>query len=114
MTFQPGELDKTFGVTILSNPAQTANSATVNLALSQPTGGATLGSISTAVLTINNNLPPILQFKTSTYTGYSTSSSVLVTVTRGGGNRDTTVQVNYATAGGTAVAGSITPRCRAR
>ncbi len=48
LTFQPGETDKTFSLAILANPAQTASSVTVNLALSQPTGGATLGSISHA------------------------------------------------------------------
>jgi hypothetical protein len=50
-------------------------------------------------------LPPIVQFKASTYATYSTSGTVLVAVTRGGGSRGTTVQVDYATAGGTAVAG---------
>jgi hypothetical protein len=85
LTFQVGETDKTFSVTVLPNPAQTASSVTVNLALSGPTGGATLGSISTAVLTINDNLPPILQFQSSAYTAYASSTSPIVTVTRGGG-----------------------------
>jgi hypothetical protein len=105
LTFQPGEFDKTFAITILPNPAQKANSVTVNMALGQPTGGATLGAISTAVLTINNNLPPIVQFASSTYAGTSNSGSVVVSVTRGGGSRGTTVQVNYVTAGGTAAPG---------
>ena len=77
---------------------------TVNLALSQPTGGATLGTISTATLTINNNLPPIVQFAFTAYTTYSTSSSATVCVTRGG-DLNTTVGVAYATAGGTASPG---------
>ena len=105
LTFQPGEFDKTFSITVLPNPSQAATSVTVNLALSQPTGGSTLGSPSTAVLTINNNMPPILQFSSSSYTTYASSSSSLVTVTRGGGSLSTTVQVQYATAGGSAVAG---------
>jgi hypothetical protein len=105
LTFQAGETDKTFSITILPNPSQAATSVTVNLALSQPTGGSTLGSPSTAVLTINNNLPPILQFSSSAYTTYTGSNSSIVTVTRGGGSRGTTVQVHYATAGGSAVAG---------
>ena len=49
LTFQPGETDQTFSITILPNPSQAAISITVNLALSQPTGGSTLGSPSTAV-----------------------------------------------------------------
>lgn len=105
LTFQGGETDKTFSITILPNPSQAASSVTVNLALSQPTGGSTLGSPSTATLTINNNLPPILQFLSSSYTTYTGSNSSIVTVTRGGGSRSTTVQVHYATAGGFAVAG---------
>ena len=105
LTFQAGETDKTFSITILPNPSQAASSVTVNLALSQPTGGSTLGSPSTAILTINNNMPPILQFLSSSYTTYTGSSSSIVTVTRGGGSRSTTVQVHYATAGGSAVAG---------
>ena len=105
LTFQAGESDKTFSITVLPNPSQAATSVTVNLALSQPTGGSTLGSPSTAVLTINNNMPPILQFLSSSYTTSTSSSSSTVTVTRGGGSRSTTVQVQYATAGGSAVAG---------
>jgi len=107
LTFEVGQTDKTFSITILPNPSQAATSVTVNLALSQPTGGSTLGSPSTAILTINNNLPPILQFSSSAYTTYTGSNSSIVTVTRGGGSRGTKVLVNYATtvSGGTAVAG---------
>ena len=105
LTFQPEEFDQTFSITVLPNSSQAATSVTVNLALNQPTGGSTLGSPSTAVLTINNNMPPILQFSSSSYTTYASSSSSLVTVTRGGGSLSTTVQVQYATAGGSAVAG---------
>ena len=114
LTFQPGQVDKTFGVTILQNASQTAGSVTVNLALGQPTGGATLGSPGTAVLTINNNLPPVIQFSTSNYAAFSTSGNALITLTRGGGDRGTSVQVTYATAGGTAVPGGITLPCRVR
>ena len=105
LTFQPGRSDKTFAITILSNPSQKASSVTVNMALSQPTGGATLGTISTAALTINNNLPPILQFNSAKLFGLGSASSALVTVVRGG-NRNTTVQVGYATMGGSAVPGT--------
>ena len=105
LTFLPGEGDQTFSVIVLSNPSQAASSYTVNLTLSNPTGGSTLGSPSTAVLTINNNAPPILQFSSTTYTTYAGSNSAIVSVTRGGGSRSWTVQVQYATAGGSAVAG---------
>ncbi|MGA7499297.1 MAG: Calx-beta domain-containing protein [Isosphaeraceae bacterium] len=105
LTFQPDVTEQTFQVPILPNPAQTASSVTVNLALIQQPGDAPLGSISNATLTINNNLPPIVQFSSSTYTAYSTYNVASVTVTRTGGSPGTTVQVSYATAGGTAVPG---------
>jgi hypothetical protein len=105
LTFAPGQTDLTFSVPILVNSLQTANSVTANLTLSQPTGGATLGSPSTETLTINVNLPPILQFKSNAYTASSTSGSLLVTVVRAGGNAGATVQVNFATGGGTAQPG---------
>jgi hypothetical protein len=105
LTFQVGETDKTFQLFVLSNLAQTASSVTVNMGLSIPTGGATLGTLSSSVLSINNNLPPILQFKTATFSAYSTTTSVLVTVTRGGGSRGTPVSVSYATLGGSAAPG---------
>ncbi|MFO0890714.1 MAG: Calx-beta domain-containing protein, partial [Isosphaeraceae bacterium] len=105
LTFQVGQTDKTFPVTLLANPDQTASFVTVNLALADPTGGATIGAIGSSVLTIYNNLPPILQFKAATYTTYSTSPSALVTVTRGGGSRELAVSVKYACSGGTASPG---------
>ena len=55
LTFLPGQAysEQTFPITILPNQSQSAGSTTVNLTLTQPAGGATLGAISTAVLTIN-------------------------------------------------------------
>ncbi|MGO9600207.1 MAG: Calx-beta domain-containing protein [Isosphaeraceae bacterium] len=106
LTFQPGQTDQTFPITILSNPSQLSSSVTANMTLSQPTGGATLGTISTATLTIDNNLPPILQFNSASYSVSATASSALVTVVRGGGDLGTTVQVGYTTLGGTAVPGT--------
>ncbi len=53
LNFQPGQTLQTFTVTILPNTSGSSGSATVNLTLSQPLGGAALGSISTATLTID-------------------------------------------------------------
>ena len=105
LTFLPDEDEKSFGVTILVNPNQTANSVSLNLILREPTGGATLGPLDTAKLTIVNNLPPIVQFARSTYAASASANSALITVSRGGGNRNATVQVNYATTAGSAVPG---------
>src|SRR5262249_46272764 len=49
LTFNPGETTKLFAVPILNAPGITG-STTVRLALSTPTGGATLGSTSSATL----------------------------------------------------------------
>jgi hypothetical protein len=59
LTFQPEQLEQSFNVTILPSTSQVAYATTVNLSLFQPTGGATLGAISTAILTINEiPVPP--------------------------------------------------------
>jgi hypothetical protein len=55
LTFPAGQLTETFTVTLLDDPNATGSARTVNLALSKPGGGATLGTISTAVLTINES-----------------------------------------------------------
>jgi hypothetical protein len=53
LTFQPGQTLATFTVTILPNTAQATGTRTLNLTLSQPAGGAALGSITTATLAIS-------------------------------------------------------------
>ena len=55
LTFPPTATDETFLIPILSNPNRSTSFSTVNLALSQPVGGATLGTISSSTLTITNN-----------------------------------------------------------
>src|SRR5205823_2321031 len=81
---------------------------TVNLTLSNPTGGATLGTPDTAMLTIiDNDSGGVLQFSSATY---SVSEGVLsgkavIKVTRSGGTASG-VTVDYATSDGTATDGS--------
>ncbi len=104
LTFQAGQMTKTFSVPILENLAQTAASTTVNLALTQPTGGATLSTPTTEVLTIVDNLPPTIEFTSSSYLARATVGVGVVTVTRGG-NLTTAVTANFSTSGGTAAPG---------
>ncbi len=99
---------KTFSVPILNDSVYEGNE-TVNLTLNSVTGGATLGSPSSAVLTIIDNdeepQPGALQFSSSTYSVSESGGSATITVTRTGGSNGG-VAVSYATSNGTATAGS--------
>ena len=107
LTFGGGETSKTFTVTILDD-AVYEGSETFNVALSGQTGGATLGSPSSATVTIlDNETPPpgSVQFSSSTYSVNENGGTVTITATRTGGSYGS-ASVNYATANGTATAGS--------
>ncbi len=96
---------KTFTVTILNDStAEGAESFTVNLS---GASGAALGSPTTATVTIpaNDQVAGTLQFNPSTYTVDEAAGTVTLTVTRTGGSSGA-ASVNYATANGTATAGS--------
>ncbi len=104
LNFAAGQNTATFTVPILANPNQTASSTTVDLTLSLPTGGATLGSISTATLTIINNLPPVVEFSSSQYSVYAGTGQAVITVDRFGPT-GSPVSVGYSAGGGTGIPG---------
>ncbi|MEW6730990.1 MAG: Calx-beta domain-containing protein [Acidobacteriota bacterium] len=105
LSFGSGETTKTFNVPVLADLLAEPNE-TVNLALSNPTGGATLGTPSTAVLTIVNVAAAgTLQFSAATYSVMENGGSATITVNRINGS-DGIVSVNYATSNGTATAGA--------
>ncbi|MFY9224323.1 MAG: Calx-beta domain-containing protein [Blastocatellia bacterium] len=105
LTFLNGETSKTFSVAVIDDVLAEGNE-TVNLGLSNPTGGASLGTPNTAVLTIVNvPKPGSLQFSSATYSVMENGASATITVTRTNGNEGT-VMVNYATSDATATAGS--------
>ena len=108
LTFAQGETSKTFTIPIL-NDTLVENTESLNLTLSNPTGGATLGSQSTAILTIQDDDVPSqagsLQFNATSYSLMENGGLLTVTVTRTGGTSGT-VSVQYATSNGSASAGA--------
>ncbi|MFO0966215.1 MAG: Calx-beta domain-containing protein [Gemmataceae bacterium] len=108
LTFAAGETSKTFTVPI-TNDALVEGAETINLTLSGPTGGATLGGQATATLTIQDDdvapQPGALRFSASAFSVDEGQATATITVTRTGGS-DGSVSVNYATSNGSATAGS--------
>jgi hypothetical protein len=105
LTFGAGVMARTFQVPIL-NDGIDEPSQTVNLTLSAPGGGATLGPKSTAVLTIlDNDVAGAVQYSAAAYSASEGAGSALITVTRAGGAA-AQATVAYATSDGTATAGS--------
>ncbi|MGB5676644.1 MAG: Calx-beta domain-containing protein [Gammaproteobacteria bacterium] len=107
LTFAAGVTSQTFTIPIIDDGDYEGDEI-LNLALSNPTGGATLGSQETAVLTIaEDEVPPVgsLQLSAPSYTVNENDAEAVITVTRVNGSFGT-VAVDYNTGDGTASAGS--------
>jgi len=107
LNWEDGEIEnKTFTVNI-TDDTDVEDNETLNLVLSNATGGATLGSQETAPLAIIDNDAPagVLQFSQATQNVNENAGSATITVTRTEGSTGA-ISVNYATANGTAIAGN--------
>jgi hypothetical protein len=106
LTFNQGEASKTIAVPII-NDGDSEPTETVNLILTNATGGSTLGERTTAELNIlaSDRKAGSLQFSASSYTFNENVGTATITVNRVGG-ADGVVTVRYSTMAGTAKAGS--------
>ncbi|MEO1146755.1 MAG: Calx-beta domain-containing protein [Cyanobacteria bacterium J06638_22] len=105
ITFADGEASKTVLIPIAED-SSVEGDETVNLALANPTGGVTLGSQTTATLTIvDNDAPGAIAFDASSYTISEDGTTASVTLVRTGGTAGA-VSVDLALTDGTATAPS--------
>lgn len=107
LNFGIGETEKTFTVPILEDGVYEGDEV-IDLALSNPTGGVSLGGQNRAKIIISENDAAQfgqLAFSSDTYSVGEGGGSVTVNIDRTGGS-DGTVTVNYATSNGSATAGN--------
>lgn len=103
VAFAAGETAKTVSIPI-TDDGLLESSETVSLSISSPSPGTTLGSPSAATLTIQDN-DAALAFSAATYAAKESSGSATIRVNRTGYGASA-VSVRFATANGTATAGS--------
>lgn len=109
LTFADGQSSMTVTVPI-TDDGEVENDETFNLTISSPTGGATVGAANSAVATIVDNdvvvvNPGEFTLSPPTLSVNESGMTASFTVTRSGGT-DGEVTVDFATANGTATAGS--------
>ncbi len=104
LTFAPGQLSRAITIPIAKD-GDSEDLETFTVALSNPTGGATLGSPNVATVGIIDSEPAgVIQFARTEYLTSERSGSVIITVVRTEGTEGV-VTVDYSTRDGTARAG---------
>jgi Ca2+-binding RTX toxin-like protein len=105
VSFANGETLKTVTIPVVNDTIYEGNE-TVNLTLSNPTGGATLGTQTTATLTIvDNELPPAeLSFNQAIYSVNEDGTPIVAVTVIRAGNSNGTVSAKVNLSNGTAVA----------
>jgi ribosomal protein L35AE/L33A len=100
--------EKTITISIIDDTIDEKDEETFIMALSNPTGGATLGIPNSVVVTIIDDDEPIepgiLRFSEAKYSQYEDGKTVVLPVTRTKGN-DGTISVECISSDGTATAG---------
>jgi hypothetical protein len=105
LSFGAGVTTRSFTVPVLAD-ATAEGSESFTVALNSPGGGATLGSPTTATVTItDDDAAGTIGFATAAYTVSEDAGTVSIPVTRTGGAAGG-VSIGYATANGSAAAGS--------
>src|SRR5262245_57766981 len=105
LTFSNKAAKATFTIPIMNDSLSESNE-TVNLTLSDPSGGYLLGVNSNAVLTIqSDDKAGVIQFGAAKYTVNENAGSIQITVKRTGG-KASGVMVDFVTVDGTAHAGN--------
>jgi hypothetical protein len=103
LAFADGQTNASFSVALMNDLLVETNE-TVNLILTNPTGGASLGSLSNAVLSIIDNDTPVIQFSAAAYSVSEDGTNAVIAVTRMGGT-NVAVTVDFIATNGTATAG---------
>ena len=104
LTFGPGELVKTFSIPI-TDDGSIETDETINVTLSSASGESTLGTLSTGLVTIqDDDTPTPVMLSPATLAVNEAGTSLIFTVSRA--LTGTAGSVSYATTAGTAAAGS--------
>lgn len=107
LVWGPGDAVDKFFTFPICDDADFEGDETVNVTMTSPTGGATIGTPSSVVVTITDNdpQPAVIQFSSSTYFGDESQTAIL-TVTRSGDTSGTST-VDVASSPVTAIANPI-------